>query len=64
MVETLGVAIPVFQVIDAEFGVVGLAGIPMNCLRRGYHSMQLYDKDGTRHGSFAFDTLLESLQYH
>lgn len=64
VVETPDVAILLFQVTDTEFGVVGMSAIPVSCLRRGYRSVQLYNKDGTRHGPYAFATLLVYLQCH
>ena len=51
-----------FQVMDVELGLLGMAAIPVNCLRRGYRSVQLYDKDCTREGAHAFATLLVYLQ--
>ncbi|KAL3914759.1 MAG: hypothetical protein SGILL_005969 [Bacillariaceae sp.] len=63
VVETPDVAMLMFQVMDADLGLLGMAAIPVNCLRRGYRSVQLYDKDCTREGAHAFATLLVYLQY-
>jgi phosphatidylinositol phospholipase C, delta len=64
VVQTPDVAMLLFQVTNADSGVVGMAAIPVSCLRRGYRSVHLYSKDGTRHGPYAFATLLVYLQYH
>jgi hypothetical protein len=45
-------------------GVMGMAAIPVSCLRRGYRSVQLSHPDGTRYGPYAFATLLVYLQFY
>jgi phosphatidylinositol phospholipase C delta len=42
---------------------VGEAAIPINCLRKGYRSIQLYDLNNTRTGPFSFATLLVDIQF-
>jgi phosphatidylinositol phospholipase C delta len=42
---------------------VGEAAIPVNCLRKGYRSIQLYDLNNTRTGAFSFATLLVDIQF-
>lgn len=37
---------------------VGYASVPVHCLRSGYRSIQLYDKNNTRTGPFSFASLL------
>jgi phosphatidylinositol phospholipase C delta len=63
VVETPDVAMLMFQAMDTDLGLLGMAAIPVSCLRRGYRSVQLYDKDCTREGAHAFATLLVYLQH-
>lgn len=41
---------------------VAYAAIPINCLRTGYRSIQLYDKNNTRTGAFGYASLLVDIQ--
>jgi len=59
-VETPDVAMLVFRVEqNTEQGkILSTTAVPVNCLRKGYRSVQLYDADNTRLGRFASATLL------
>lgn len=59
-VETPDVAMLVFRVEqNADQGkVISTTAVPVNCLRKGYRSVQLYDADNTRLGCFASASLL------
>jgi hypothetical protein len=54
-----------FNIGESDVGIddrVGCATIPVNCLRTGYRSIQLYDKNNTRTGSFQYASLLVEIQ--
>eukprot|EP00537_Pseudo-nitzschia_pungens_P018587 CAMPEP_0172413430 /NCGR_PEP_ID=MMETSP1061-20121228/78416_1 /TAXON_ID=37318 /ORGANISM="Pseudo-nitzschia pungens, Strain cf. pungens" /LENGTH=1184 /DNA_ID=CAMNT_0013149697 /DNA_START=178 /DNA_END=3732 /DNA_ORIENTATION=+ len=64
VVETPDVASLVFRVEEeTKRGTLFTqTAVPVNCLRRGYRSVQLYDMDNTRRGRFASATLLVFLE--
>jgi phosphatidylinositol phospholipase C, delta len=64
-VESPEVALLQFSLNEQDVGLddrVAEAAIPCNRLRKGYRSIQLYDKNSTRTGAFGFATLLVEIQ--
>ena len=63
-IETPDVASLVFRVEQntKQGKLLAQTAIPVNCLRRGYRSVQLYDMDNTRLGRFASASLLVYLE--
>jgi phosphatidylinositol phospholipase C, delta len=54
-----------FVLKEADIAVhdeIGFASIPIGCLRSGYRSVQLYDRNNTRSGSFRFASLLVHIE--
>jgi hypothetical protein len=65
-VSSPAVAMVQFSLNESDIALddkVGEAAIPLNCLRRGYRSIQLYDLNNTRTGPFSFATLLVDIQF-
>jgi phosphatidylinositol phospholipase C delta len=65
-VSSPGVAMVQFSLKESDIALddkVGEAAIPVNCLRKGYRSIQLYDLNNTRTGAFSFATLLVDIQF-
>lgn len=65
-VSSPGVAMVQFSLKESDVALddkVGEAAIPVNCLRKGYRSIQLYDLNNTRTGAFSFATLLVDIQF-
>lgn len=65
-VEFPEVAMVHFSLMDADVAVddkVADASIPFSCLRRGYRSIQLYDRYGSRSGPYSMATLLVEIDY-
>jgi len=42
---------------------IAAAAIPISCLREGYRSVQLYDENNSKNGSFDFSTLLIDVHF-
>eukprot|EP00536_Pseudo-nitzschia_multiseries_P002208 jgi/Psemu1/251438/estExt_Genewise1Plus.C_290095 len=63
-IKTPDVASLVFRVEEdsKEGKILAQVAVPINSLRRGYRSVQLYDMDNTRRGRFASATLLVFLE--
>lgn len=60
-ISSPGVAMVQFYLMEEDVGIddkVAYAAIPVSCLRRGYRSIQLYDKYGTRRGPYGAASLL------
>lgn len=43
--------------------LIASAAIPVSCLRKGYRSIQLYDKNNHRSGAFRYASLLAHIEY-
>lgn len=59
------VAMVQFTLKEADIALaddVGYAAIPLSCLRTGYRSIRLYDRNNTRTGPFNFASLLVEMQ--
>ena len=55
-----------FILKDADVAMhddIAYSAIPMNCLRPGYRSIQLYDRNNTRSGPYNFASLLVHIQF-
>jgi len=65
IVKSPQVAMIHFSLCEKDIGLddkVADAVIPVSCLRKGYRSVQLYDKNGTRSGAFSCATLLVQIE--
>jgi phosphatidylinositol phospholipase C delta len=65
-VSSPGVAMVQFSLKESDVALddkVGEAAIPINCLRKGYRSIQLYDLNNTRSGAFSFATILVHISF-
>ena len=65
-VEFPEVAMVQFNLMEADVTLddkVADASIPFSCLRRGYRSIQLYDRNNTRTGPFSMASLLVEIDY-
>jgi phosphatidylinositol phospholipase C, delta len=54
-----------FVLKDADIAMhddIAYSAIPINCLRPGYRSIQLYDRNNTRSGPYKFASLLVNIQ--
>lgn len=68
-VENFNVAILQFTVWDYDGltktdDFIASSSIPISCLRKGYRSVQLFDKNNTRSAPFDFASLLVEIQIH
>jgi hypothetical protein len=60
------VAMLLFLMIDEDVGIddkIASAAIPISCLRKGFRSIQLYDRHNSRVGPFHYATLLVHIEY-
>lgn len=60
------VAMIQFSLLEADVGLddkVSDSTMPITCLRKGYRSIMMYNKNGTRSGAFGFATVLAEIQY-
>ena len=65
IVNSPQVAMLHFSLKEKDIGLddkVADAAIPISLLRKGYRSIQLFDKNGSRTGAFGFATLLVDIQ--
>ena len=59
------VAMIQFALREADIGLddnVGFAAIPISCLRQGYRSIQLRDRNNTRTGPFSYASILVEIK--
>lgn len=65
VVHSPEVAVIHFSLIEEDIGLddkVGDAAIPVSCLRKGYRSIQLFDRNATRSGPFAYASVLVHIE--
>jgi len=64
-VYSLEISMVQFSLREADIGLdddVGFAAIPISCLRQGYRSIQLHDRNNTRTGPFNYASVLVHIQ--
>jgi phosphatidylinositol phospholipase C delta len=66
VVQSPHVAMIQFSLLEADVGLddkVSDSTIPITCLRKGYRSIMMHSKNGTRSGPFGFATILAEIDY-